>query len=334
MSLQDKINAQLNGFSIKAPDPKTSHPWHLEHLHADFLELVALFWDKNSYLTLQQAITYYKDYDFQIDFEEVHLLQNEASSSVAEKNDKWVTVFKEIFYVLEERYLAYEDAYPFEIKNFKIKLKDSLNETNKLYLYLLVSSNLNNFEKLEDILTSEFETLSKTTLSSYFPNMHIEEFGQNTGFKGNTLSKIQALSSALNVKSRVSELKQLSENANKEKGLDIVGWQKFQDTISNMIIVLGQCACGKNWTKKRGDTDDYENSYLDFHRLRPIHAMFIPYGLVSCSDTFYQSAETNGRLLFERKRIIDLLKDHIDDFKSLKSYLIIQQLVGIEKFEV
>ena len=39
MSLESKINSQFDSFLLKAPDPKQDHPWHLEHLHADFIEL-------------------------------------------------------------------------------------------------------------------------------------------------------------------------------------------------------------------------------------------------------------------------------------------------------
>lgn len=230
--------------------------------------------------------------------------------------------------------MIFDEDYPFEIQNFKIKLKRNITDSGYVYLYLLVSSNLNNFDKLEDILTSEFESLSRLTLSSYFPNMEVVEFGQNTSFKGNTQLKIESLSKSLNIKQRITETKQISKIANKEKGLDLVGWQKFEDNISNMIVVLGQCACGKNWTNKRGDTADYEDSYLDFHRLKPIHAMFIPYGLVSCDNTFFQASETNGRLLFERKRIVDLVKNKTNEFLNFKSYEIIQHLIDMERIEV
>lgn len=334
MSLEDKITEQFNGFTIKSPDPKKQHPWHLQHLHADFIELRALLWDRNSFLTLQDAITFYKDFEFDIDFEETTLMEDVTSSSVSEKNDKWVSKFKEIFGVIEERYLIYDEDYPFEINGFKIKLKDELNDINKLYLYLLISSNLNNFEKLDSVLTTEFETISKLTLESFFPEMNVEEFGQNSKYKGNTINKIKELSKNLKVKNRVTEIEQISKIANKEKGLDIVGWKKFKDQISNMLIILGQCACGKNWANKRGDTSKYEDSYLDFHRLRPIHAMFIPYGLIRYSDTLFESDNTNGRLIFERKRILDVMISKIDYFKKMDSYKIVEKCIEFEEVEI
>lgn len=97
-NLRSKINHQFVDFTIKVPNPKQDHPWHLQHLHADFIELLALLWDRESFLTLQQAITYYKDYDISIDFDEANLLRNMESSSVAEKNDKWVERFTNIFF--------------------------------------------------------------------------------------------------------------------------------------------------------------------------------------------------------------------------------------------
>jgi hypothetical protein len=334
MNLQNKIDIQFTGFTINPPDPKNDHPWHLEHLHADFIELLALLRENDSYITLQDTITYYKDYEFDIDFEESNLVEDSASSNVSEKNDKWQTTFREIFYVIEERVLVYDVNYPFEVDGLKIKLKNNLNEPSKLYLYLLISSNLNNFKKVNSILTSEFEKISKLTLESYLPNLEVEEFGQNSQYIGNTINKIKALSIKLNITTRVNEINQISTIANKEKGLDIVGWQSFSDSISNMVIILGQCACGKNWVNKKGDTSEYEDSYLDFHKLKPIHAMFIPYGLVKHTKTFFQSNSTNGRLLFERKRILELMINKMNDFKDLQSYKIVTKCIEYDIEEV
>lgn len=334
MSLLNKIDTQFQGFAIVPPDPKKDHPWHLKHLHADFIELLALLHDKGSYLTLQDAITYYKDYEFDIDFEESHLVEDSASSSTPEKNDKWVSTFQEIFSIVEDRATLYHTNYPFDINGFKLKLKDNLGDSAKLYLYLLISSNLNNFRKTYDILTSEFESVSKLTLESYFPHLIVEEFGQNSSYVGNTINKIKALSTKLNITARITEVEQISTIASKEKGLDIVGWRTFDDSISNMIIILGQCACGKKWVNKKGDTSEYEDSYLDFHKLKPIHAMFIPYGLVKSSGTFFQSDNSNGRLLFERKRIHELMSSKLKEFKNLQSYKIVEKCIEFEKGEV
>lgn len=334
MSLESKINSQFDSFFLKAPDPKQNHPWNLEHLHADFIELRALLWDNESFITLQDVITYYKDYQIKIEIAEESDLDSLSSSSVTEINDKWNSKFENIFFIIEERDLIYKDYYPFEIGKNKIKLKNDLTDIQKLYLYLLISSNLNNFKKLKGVLTSEFETLSKNVLEKYFPKMTVEEFGENSDYKGNTRAKIKALSKKLNIDVRKKELENISPLANKEKGLDLVGWMPFNDSIANMVSVLGQCACGKDWTKKKADTSPYSDSYLDFNRLQPIHSMFIPYSLINIDDTLYQSDQTNGKLFFERNRIVGLISEEITLFTKLDSLLIVNKCIDYKEIEV
>jgi len=334
MNLEDKINKQFLKFSLKSPNPNQNHPWVLEHLHADFIELRTLFWDKTSFVTMQDAISFYKDNEIKIDFVEGNQIEDQLSSSKTEVDEHWSSKFYKIFSIIEERDLIYDEDYPFIYQKEKIKLKENLTDNNKLYLYLLIASNLNNFSKLADVLTSEFETISKDTLQKYMPNFIVEEFGKNSSYKGNTIDKIKALSHKLKVDYRQVELDNLSINASQEKGLDVVGWAPFKDELASMIVVLGQCACGKDWPKKKVDTTFYEDSYLHFSKLKPTHAMFIPYGLVHYNETFFQSDRTNARLFFERKRILDLMKEDIDKFKGLQSFLIVEKCIDYDEIEV
>lgn len=333
MSLEAKIKKLINKFSLRAPDPSNSHPWHLEHLHADFIELKAMLWDKNSILTLQEVINHYKDFEVNIGIKKSPLAEDQASSENSEINDAWNSKFIGIFDLLEERDLVYEVDYPFIIDRDTICLKKDLTDRHKLYLFLLVASNLNNFGIVQNILTSEFETVSKLLLEDYFPTITVEEFGQNSNFKGNTEKKIEELARLLRLKYREQYTSKIPKTANKEKGLDIVGWKSFQDEVANMIVLLCQCACGKDWPGKKAETESYE-SYLDFVRLKPIHSMFIPYGLVHYDESFFQEELINGSLLFERRRFLQLSENNIIRFKDLKSFKIIDELVKMELYEV
>jgi len=334
MSLEDKLNKQFSKFSLKSPNPKQDHPWILEHLHADFIELRTLFWDNTSFVTIQDAISFYKDNNIEVVKEKDRRVEDDLSSPNAEIDESWNRKFLKIFSIIEEREVVFGDDYPFVYDKEKIKLKENLNDIQKLYLYLLISSNLNNFSSLQDILTSEFETISKEALQQYLPSFIVEEFGKNSEYTGNTTKKIKELASKLNVDFVEKSLKNIAKNASQEKGLDVVAWSPFEDTIASMIVILGQCACGKDWSKKKSETSYYEHSYLLFRKLKPLHAMFIPYGLVHFDDEFYQSDKTDSQLVFERKRIMNMVRNNIEVFKSSNSYSIVERCILEDAIEV
>lgn len=333
MSLANKLKDLKNNFSLNAPDPKQEHPWHLVHLHADFIELKCMLWQKGSRLMIQDVITHYRDFNVDVGIKKSSLLSDQATNPASEINDEWQTKMLDIFEVLEERLCLYEDDYPFEVGPNFLLLKENLSSKHKLYLSLLVASNLNSFSKVQSIVTSEFETFSKYIIQDLFPRMNVEEFGQNSHFRGNTIEKITALSKILKINNRQEFLNQLSTRANKEKGLDVVAWQPFNDEISNMLVFLAQCACGKDWTKKISETKSYE-TFLDFVRIHPIHLMFVPYGLAHYDKNFYQSEKTNGLLFFERKRFLDISEKKLEELIELDTFKIVDALLDDDFVEV
>ena len=331
MNLDDKLNLQFTKFSLKSPNPKQDHPWFLRHLNADFIELRTLFWDNSSFVTIQDAISFYKDNSIEIKENKDGKLEDEMSSS----NDEiWYRKFLEIFSILEERDVVFEEDYPFNYENDKLKLKDELSANHKLYLYLLISSNLNNFKTLQDVITSEFERFSKEALQQYLPEFVVEEFGRNSTYSGNTINKIKKLAAILNIDINNKGLQNIPKTASQDKGLDIVGWRSFKDEIASMIIILGQCACGKDWVNKKSETSYYKDSYLCFRKIEPLYAMFVPYALVHNNQEFYQNDKTNSKLIFERKRMLDMVMQRIEVFKNSDSFTIVERCIAEDAIEV
>ena len=336
MNLNNIVAEQFKSdFKLTSPNTKSKHPWHLEHLHADFIELKALFWQQDEWLTLSDVIEDYKDNHEDLEDEESET--DEVGSDVTDKNDKLLSKFISIFQLLKDRKIVFEDDYPFEIDtvNNYIKLPNTnFSEKQLLYLNLLISSNLNNFNKsVHSILTKDFEKIAAKAMEGYFPKAIIREFGKNTTYKGNTIKKINNLSTELNLYKREDEVNKLAITAAQEKGLDLLAYIPFTDSVSSMVIVLGQCACGKNWVDKTGETYNYE-TYLDFYKLNPIHSIFIPYSLLINSRLgFYQSEKLFNRLLFERKRILESIQD-LSFFLQLNSYKIVQKSISVVAFEV
>lgn len=333
MTFKELLETEISSsFKLKSPNIKTDHPWHLQHLHADFVELKCIFWSKNEWLTLQDVIGHYKDSNEEADNQST---TDEVGSDASDNDDRLLSKCIEIFQVNKDRAQYFSLDYPFEVddNNNYIKLKKDLTQRHLLYVKLLLASNLNNFPKLKSVLTKDFEKISANVLQVYFPNSIVKEFGENSDYKGKTKNKIKALATDLYIEARIKELQKIPDTASKEKGLDIIAYIPFKDKITSMIILLAQCACGKDWPSKTNETANYQ-TYLDFYQLQPIHSMMIPYCISDeMQNGFYQSESLVEKLVFERRRIIEILID-LDFFQNLESYEIAKRVSEIEAVEV
>ncbi len=326
MEFKEKLEQQLSDLYL---EPK-KHTKNQNHLYADYIELIALF-SNNSFVTSIDVINRFKVENIS----PVHpvgsgKLSTEIGSINSEINDEEEQWANEIFGILDFRADKYSKQYPFEINQKKIILKKDLTNKQKMYLILLLSSNLNYFSLLQFYLTTEFESISFYALRTIMPRTGIiKEFGENSDYKGNAIEKISALATDLNIEIDQKEVETIQ--GNKERGLDLIAWIPFEDKIPNMLTILGQCACGKDWYKKQHETRRFESAYFRFYRLKPIHTLFIPYSLSNSSNTFYQSDEINdGTLIFDRKRILDNI-DNTDFLEWLNSKKIIEKCINFEE---
>jgi hypothetical protein len=303
------ISEQFTSFSVKMPNEAKSK----KNIHADYVELVCLF--SNDYISQSDVIDRMQDSGDE--FELPNPTDGDIGLIDAQRNDSAEKFINTVFEFIEERKTIYQNTYPFETdteKGIKLKEKTSLTEQQRLYLYLLIASSLNSFRKLQSNITSEFETLSETVLKSYLPTQaRVLNFANNTVYHGNTKEKIKQLAKEINLECNNEEIEQISENNSKEEGLDIVAWIPFEDKNPNTIIILGQCACGKNWFGKQNETLRYEN-YLRPYKQPFTHSVFMPYDLKNTKGRFGLSKDiTTNHLIFERRRILNLANNDIFD---------------------
>lgn len=319
----DKIQDEFSSIKVFLTYKPTEN---LTHLYADYVEVVSLFSNKNT-VSSTDILDRLRD-------EGMLLRDKKRDEDQAEDNDVKENLIDRVFRELQNRTYLYKDDYPFELlEGNKIVTKYNLgnNTRQKVYIFLLMASNLSIFGLFENELTTEFETISFEALKNFLPpNSIIREMGQNTQYSGNTVSKIKQLANEINIKIDEEAIKQISVRANKEKGLDLIGWIPFDDGLPNLLLILCQCACGTEWYKKISETGRYEN-YLRFYRKKPIHTMFIPYSQINYQkEEFYQSDEITDTLLFDRKRILN----HINDttfFDSLNSKLVVNKCIEFEE---
>ncbi len=302
------ISEQFSSFSVKLPNETKSKI----HIYADYVELVCLF--SNDFVSLSDVIDRIQDSG------EKFNLPNPTDGNIgqidAQQYDSAEKFVDIIFEYIKERKTIYQNAYPFKMdseKGIKLIDKDHLTEQQKLYLYLIVASSLKSFKKLQPEITSEFEVLSESVLKTYLPSANVLNFANNNIYKGNIKTKIRQLANDINLECNNEEIEQISDYNSKEEGLDIVAWIPFEDKNPNTIVVLGQCACGKDWFSKQNETFRYEN-YLKYYRQPFIHSVFMPYDLKNTNGHFGFSKDvTTNHMIFERRRILNLANNDIFD---------------------
>lgn len=327
-SFIDTLNSQFDNIELTIP----SYTQNLYHLYADFTELVCLF-NSNDWITKADMSDRFRDNGhLLVEEEEIEGLENtsEIGSIMPQvddiEEDKWNIIFE----VIRNRQTDLKNEYPFSIQNSSIKLKNELSERNKLYLCLLTSSSLSYFKSVQHHLTSEFETISCYALKDYLsPYSIVREFGKNSAYTGSTKEKIEKLSKELNVEINRRELNNISTRSNQDGGLDLVAWTPCKDKNPNMLIIFGQCACGKEWFKKQHETKTFKE-YFKFYKLDPIDFLFIPYALNDSNGRFYQSNRFTDCLIFDRTRIIKNLND-TSFFNSLNSRLFVDKCIEYQE---
>ncbi len=312
MNIEEKLKEQFDVLKIDSIDePKGKH-----NLHADYVELVCVI--SKGHISANEIINRISDNGENESQEEN--LDGEIGSPHGEENDKEINWIVCIFDYLEERQKLFGNKYPFKVKNEEIKLKTKLNVQHQLYIYLLLSSSLKFFKVLTSELTSEFEIVSKEVLKNYLPRATVFGFGSQSDYQGNAKNKIEELAKKIGLDTDKRVINQINKHNSKEEGLDVGGWIPFEDNNPNTIIIFAQCACGKNWLNKQG-AKRY-NRFYHFYLLPFIHALLIPYDLEREGKKFKFDIDiTNGVLLFERKRILELLNGF--DFNNFESKKIV-----------
>ncbi|OQA97726.1 MAG: hypothetical protein BWY22_01173 [Bacteroidetes bacterium ADurb.Bin217] len=315
-----KIQEQFFSLNIS----HISEPKDQLHLYADYIELVCII--SNDYVSQRDIIDRLIDsgVEFKLEKEKLDGEIGQIDSEIYDLEESWII---NIFEYLKERAVNFGANYPFIIdSNGIIFSKDKLNDSQYLYVYLLLSSSLNYFKTVKHELTSEFEIISEKALQSYLPNAVVYGFGSNTIFKGNAKEKIKNLAKEINIEVKERILNQISKHNSKEEGLDIVGWLPFKDNNPNTIIIFGQCACGQNWLNKQNETRRYDRFY-ESYLLPFIHALFVPHDFRNYNGEFgFDKDINNHTLVFERRRILELLDNFTFD-NSFDSKLIVDKCI-------
>ncbi|CAC9607488.1 hypothetical protein [uncultured Gammaproteobacteria bacterium] len=219
-----------------------------------------------------------------------------------------------LFSILEHRRDRVQENYPFDVENGGIFLKERLSNKQKIYLVLLCCANLKIFRECQPLLTNEFESLTYYAIKGFLPNFEIKKLGYQADYTGNTGDKLKDLSKDMHVPLYDNEINKISNNASKEKGVDLVAWYNFENKLPNTIIILIQCTCGRDTTRKQHETKKY-GTFFDFGKYgtNVIHSLSTPKSSEThvLGDCETMSDFTNGgegrTLFFDRNKLIQLI---------------------------
>lgn len=328
MNFESKLSRYFSNINIKL---LTKPARHIKHQYSDYIEVISLF-SSDNFLSTSDILDRFKDEGIIVK-KDSNINQEDNDADRAEDNDIDEVFINQIFGIIIDRVSLYKDDYPFEIyDNNKIKRKQNLTQKHKIYLFLLISSNLSLFSMFQPELTSDFEMVSFQALKNFLPaHAVVKSFGKNSEYTGIAKDKITQLAGEMNLEIDYSSLNQISDEGVQERGLDLVGWIPFDDNNPNTLSFFCQCACGKEWYKKLTESRRYEN-YYRFYRNKPIHTFFIPYSLIDYQKScFYQSDEiTVETLVFERKRILNYIVDEAF-FEACNSKLVVDKCISTEE---
>ena len=292
-----------------------------EYMWADYIELLAL---ANIDLEISKADIQDRRKERK-DLGEIDL-QNSSDFNYEENQDDSSSLFiSDCFRNLEYRTSVFGESYPFNlIENGKIlQCKREFSESNRLYLFLLLASNLMYVDnKNSSLISSTFEVVSLEALRNYLPSRASTIFfgtnpkNRNIRFSGKLSLKIRNLAEDLNELCLVND-NDFDPHNTGDSGLDLVGYLPFKDNAQGMLYIFCQCACTEEWQSKQHDCS-YQSwankiKFTSFFS----HMIFTPFCYRTALGHWFDLLKIKSSILVDRVRIIDLLVSSADSLTRL-----------------
>jgi hypothetical protein len=292
------------------------------HKKCDYIELLALL----------SSDELYKDDFLSRFYRESSDRCEDSENEQASIDDGHQQELVNLFEILQYRSQLYAEDYPFDVNSEMIKLKENISTKQKLYIILLSCANLTTFEKsLQYHLADEFEHITYCAIRQYLPSsFQVKKLGSNSDYTGNTRKKLNDLGRDINLPTEDEQINAISIRANKEKGVDLVAWHSFIDNLPNTIILLIQCACGRDTLHKMYEPAAYM-TYFNFSKFQkqPIISLATPKSVVIKSNFIKQMSEVamGDILFFDRLRLMELIKNE-KCVSSIEAFNLADRLVS------
>ena len=310
-----------------------------EHLWADYIELLCLIQvdrviSKSDVLDRVRIVA--EDLqEGQDDNEAEDTLPGDNLDELpaAELNDKWAGRASTWFRHLSYRAGAFGSSYPFSLTETEdvLKVSSSLTAEQKLYVFLLLCSNLRYCESSMGALTKTFERLSAEVIKQCLPataEVHIFGTSEITGgrYTGDLWTNINKLARDLGESVKIART-DLAPSDYGDGGLDIVAWVPLGDVNTHRIVLLGQCACTLNWELKQYTATALKWSQAITLSPSVISVIFIPHALRRADGSWHDKINMTTTMI-DRPRFMHLIGNKLDNFNESPGHAVAEDAIA------
>jgi len=242
-----------------------------------------------------------------------------SGSDAAAEDDRRELEASDVVSHLHYRTSVFGESYPFVLRDDAVLELRDLTPERCLYLLLLLAANLKYVRSNADQnkLTTYFELLSPDVLRGYLGSeARVELFGTATGeaqeprYSGALWAKLQGLRDDLRLKLLVgSGHGEIAPNNHGDRGIDFVAWFPFNDDPADtLVIVLGQCACGRRPWPKMLEPSEENWKHIFAFPAPVVNVLVIPQCFRRPDGHWYSKAELRSGVLLDRVRIFESLR--------------------------
>jgi hypothetical protein len=250
-------------------------------------------------------------------WDEVAEIEENGSSSDAERRDALFRVVSDAFDRLYWRQSAFGDAWPFELRKNRILVARTETPARRNYTFFLLCSSLRYVSKSDAAtLTTSFERVCSVAFARAYVGWEVHLFGTSapTGsrYSGQLFPRLELLAKDLRCRLKVDE-NEFEVPDNGDNGLDVVAWLPLAAAGKGLPVAFAQCASGAtDWVKKQWEaSEDHWSATLDLEM--PIsNWTMIPFCYHSLGNVWENKRKVNKGILADRLRLMGLLENDLN----------------------
>lgn len=235
----------------------------------------------------------------------------------AELNARELRYIEECFRQIEFRVRAFDEFYPFDIKEGCLTLHDTLTDEHFLYIFLVACARTRSFgRQVTNRLANEFEGVCAVALAKMVaPTAAVIKFGpearrQGGDFSTNLIEAIPVLAERMGCDLARNWEKNLA--AQGDGKIDLVAIFPFDRFSKGYHVIIAQCASMEDeasWNRKRQEAkSDFLRGF--FHSLVDAQAaLFIPACFRQSDGSWVDDNDVSGVIVIDRLRIVDVMRN-------------------------
>lgn len=249
-------------------------------------------------------------------------LLDEARENDAENHDALERKIDFIWSQLEYRESSLNDVYPYMVDGDELHMLNDLTDIQKIYCFLTCCSRLRSFSAFTDFgsishkWAKYFTFLCKEAVRALAPagkkaSVRIFDVGSpdRNLYYGTDLRKaLPVLARDLGVIGRNEE--NCNQTSSGDGGFDIIVDYGFDDSLTSNYAILGQCGAQETeWPTKILESHSLNLRHYFHTNYDYTSVMFTPVFYKQSNGRWVNERHTNGVLLLDRQRIINLIRD-------------------------